>query len=100
MTHALTGDPGMPEPAHVTTDEALGKPSDGGEAADADSFADKDPVHDPAQDRDDADPSAIGKPVFDDGPVRQPGHDHDVERHRTERGNRGPEEEPGFGQGA
>jgi hypothetical protein len=42
-------------------------------------------------------PPARDVPDFDTG---VPDHSQDEERRREERGNRGPDEEPGFGQGA
>jgi len=55
---------------------------------DSDPFDDEGPVDDLLQDLDDADPDAVDRPAFPD------------ERSNEERGNRGPNDEPGFGQGA
>lgn len=54
----------------------------------ANPFADEGPLDDLLQDLDDADPTAAERPAFPD------------EQANEERGNRGPGEEPGFGQGA
>ncbi len=51
-------------------------------------FVDEGPLDDALQDLDDADETAAEKPAFPD------------EQANEERGNRGPDEEPGFGQGA
>ena len=51
-------------------------------------FVEEGPLDDYLQDLDDADPAAAEKPAFPEELVKE------------ERGNRGPDEEPGFGQGA
>ena len=67
---------------HVPSDDSLTPPDE------AEPFADEGPADDLLQDLDDADPTAVDRPAFPD------------ERSNTEQGNRGPDEEPGFGQGA
>ena len=67
---------------HVPADDPLTPPDE------AEPFADEGDADDLLQDLDDADPTAVDRPAFPD------------ERSNEERGNRGPDEEPGFGQGA
>ena len=93
-----------------TRPDSSGDPSAGGhepEDADAPAEADLDAFEDHSaresalQDEDDADPLAPLKPAFpsvDADP--EPDTPQAAERTRQERGNRGPDDEPGFGQGA
>jgi len=66
-----------------------------GDETDAEAFEDRQEEDDRLQDLDDADPTAPLQPAFPDA-----GWDQAKERANEERGNRGPDEEPGFGQGA
>ena len=71
-------------------------------ASDEEAFADRRAAEDRLQDLDDADPTAPMKPAFPDPGTEYSDVDPDqsAERANEERGNRGPDEEPGFGQGA
>lgn len=68
------------------------------DADDLEPFEDHSARESALQDADDADPGAVEKPAFD--PAAFDDSPHEQERRNEERGNRGPDEEPGFGQGA
>lgn len=78
----------MPQVAETTDDGLTPEAVPDNPELDAESFEQKETIDDPAQDLDDADPTAPSRPAFPE------------ERKNEERGNRGPAEEPGFGQGA
>ena len=96
----LDEDPGRPEPSQTTDDGLSPDARPAIDDADVESFADNDTVNDPAQDADDADPTAPQKPPFEDDADLPANPSHRRERQREIEGNRGPDEVPGFGQGA
>jgi hypothetical protein len=98
-----TGDPILPQPKHARREEASadsatedGNIQDDGAA----SFGDTAVTSDEARKFDDRDLSASETPPFGDDADLPPRDEHAKERSRELKGNRGPDEIKGFGQGA